>query len=144
MASSYAFLNDAQQKFLLAITSGNFKYSKYFKEKADDEVTAIADDVRKAGHPICHVFVKDEVPGHPPRWMTFYFMEGDDVWRYFGNDAELRFPSTPLKALLRNDEQATVRNKSTVPQNVSAEAVIRPKKNVVSYALLEKMGGNQP
>ncbi|WP_028103268.1 hypothetical protein [Pseudoduganella violaceinigra] len=140
MTRSDPFLNDADLKFLKAVTSGDFKHSKYFREKDDEEVSGIADNVRKAGHHVCHLFVKIEVPDHPPHWKAFYYMEGDDVMRHFGDDAEVRFPSPSLTVRPRTEVRASMPREPVASIETSADAAIGPEEAVITYALLSILG----
>lgn len=140
MTSSYPSLNDAQQKFLQAVTSGNFKYSEFYQEVDDASVTAIADKVRAAGIPLCCAYIEEAVPGQQPRLMAYYFLEDQDFWSLIGEGVDVYFPRPSLKLAPPAKEASNDSFDGTAnPKSAWDEALLEALASDATFALIERL-----
>jgi hypothetical protein len=134
MTNSASPLNDDELKFLQAVTGGNFKQSEFYQEVDNANVTVIADNVRAAGTSLCCAYIEEEVPGHPPRLMAYYFLEDQDFWSLIGEGVDVYFSRPSFKLI----------PPTTDASNAWNEALIEALASDATFALIAKLRGQRP
>jgi hypothetical protein len=145
MTSPDAPLNDDELKFLQAVTGGNFKQSEFYQEVDNANVTVIADNVRAAGTPLCCAYIEEEVPGHPPRLMVYYFLEDQDFWSLIGEGVDVYFPRPSFKLIPPTTDESNMSLEESAPRKSAwNEALIEALASEATFALIAKLRGQRP
>ena len=145
MTNSTLPLNDDEQKFLQAVTSGNFKQSEFFREVDDANVTVIADSLRAAGTPLCCAYIEEEIPEQPARLMAYYFLEDQDFWSLIGEGVDVYFPRPSFKLIPPTTGASNKSLGVSVPQKSAwDEALIEALASEATFALITKIRNQRP